>query len=59
MIKLAGIIRKQHSAENNNHQELDWEDSFTKKILDCICPKCSVRHKMDLLWAGRGSPRIF
>lgn len=26
---------------------------------ECICPKCSARHKLKMLWTGRGIPRKF
>jgi len=25
----------------------------------CICPKCSKKHKFEIFWSGRGTPRIF
>jgi hypothetical protein len=27
--------------------------------VECICPKCGTRHKMKLLWAGRGKPKKY
>lgn len=26
---------------------------------ECICPKCGTRHRVKLLWTGRGVPRKF
>ena len=28
-------------------------------ITECQCPKCGTKHKMQLLWIGRGIPRKF
>ena len=27
--------------------------------VECICPKCGVRHVMNFPWTGRGQPRKF
>jgi uncharacterized protein (DUF983 family) len=27
--------------------------------MECVCPKCGVRHRMKILWAGRGTPKKF
>ena len=32
---------------------------FDKIAVECICPKCNVRHKAYLYWVGRGTPRKF
>jgi hypothetical protein len=40
------------SRESSN---LDCE----KAIIECICPKCGVRHKIKLCWTGLGVPRKF
>jgi hypothetical protein len=31
-------------------------DGFT---VECVCPKCGVRHKLKLLWTGRGKPKKY
>ena len=46
---------------------MDWKEILTaddgpeceKTAVECICPKCSVRHHMYLYWVGRGVPRKF
>ena len=25
-------------------------------MVECVCPKCGTRHRMKLLWSGRGKP---
>jgi uncharacterized protein (DUF983 family) len=27
--------------------------------MECVCPKCGVRHRLKILWAGRGTPKKF
>jgi len=28
-------------------------------IVECRCPNCGTKHKMKLLWIGRGTPPIY
>jgi hypothetical protein len=30
-----------------------------KRFIQCICPKCSNRHNIYMLWSGRGKPRKY
>lgn len=30
-----------------------------EKSTECICPKCGGRHRVKLMWTGRGMPRKF
>lgn len=30
-----------------------------EKSTECMCPKCGARHRVKLLWTGRGMPRKF
>jgi hypothetical protein len=30
-----------------------------EKSTECLCPKCGTRHRVKLLWTGRGMPRKF
>ena len=31
----------------------------SKLKVECICPKCQLKHSMRLHWIGRGTPRKF
>lgn len=33
--------------------------SLENKYVECICPKCQIKHKKRMLWAGRGTPKKF
>jgi transposase-like protein len=41
--------------------DLESDDtSYNSKMkIECICPKCGARHRVKLLWTGRGVPRKF
>lgn len=48
----------------NNDCELDDDCQVSdleceKTFVECICPKCGVRHKLKLCWTGSGVPRKF
>jgi hypothetical protein len=58
-MKQAQRIEKAPLSEMVEEIDPAWDDNYAKKNTVCICPKCSVRHKMDLFWAGRGLPRKF
>ena len=48
--------------ENRSAQEkVDSIQSIClrEKSTECICPKCGARHRVKLLWTGRGTPRKF
>ena len=30
-----------------------------EKKTECVCPKCGARHRIKLLWTGRGMPRKY
>jgi Zn ribbon nucleic-acid-binding protein len=30
-----------------------------ERSIQCICPKCGARHRLKMLWTGRGVPRKF
>jgi hypothetical protein len=45
------ITNDQTAAEKN----IDLE----KIVVECICPKCGVKHFMNFPWTGRGTPRKF
>lgn len=43
------------------HYEVDFDDKSynPKSKVECICPKCGLRHVMAFHWIGRGTPRKF
>jgi hypothetical protein len=43
-------------------EELDGLDDgidHDKMKVECICPKCGIKHVMNFHWIGRGTPRKF
>ena len=58
-MKQAKRIEKISLSEDIDETDPEWEDVYAKKNTVCICPKCGVKHNMDLFWAGRGLPRKF
>jgi len=59
IMKQAKRIDKGPLSEEIDETDPAWDDVYAKKNTVCICPKCGVKHKMDLFWAGRGLPRKF
>jgi hypothetical protein len=56
------------SAEREKRLGKLWQDSLAnqrqairngKCFVRCICPKCTDRHDVYMLWAGRGVPRKY
>ena len=44
------------------HRTQENQKKFTDKgkyFVECICPKCSVRHQYYMMWTGRGVPRKY
>jgi hypothetical protein len=52
---------REKRSEKSLNLDDDVEQLFNKKkrFTSCICPKCSAQHDVYMLWAGRGTPRIF
>jgi hypothetical protein len=40
----------------NDFEEITYNDKIK---IECICPKCGIKHKMNLHWIGRGTPRKY
>ena len=40
----------------SDYDEIKYND---KKKVECICPKCGIKHKMNFHWIGRGTPRKY
>jgi hypothetical protein len=40
------------------HKKPD-EFSLNPSKVECICPKCGIRHIVTFEWTGRGTPRKF
>ena len=40
----------------NDYDEIKYND---KMKVECICPKCGIKHKMNFRWIGRGTPRKY
>lgn len=45
----------------NEHRRKQPSPTITKGIpfVECECPKCGTKHKMKILWRGRGTPKKF
>lgn len=53
-------------AASKRNQCLKGEDEFVHQIkiresltVKCVCPKCGSKHRMKMLWTGRGKPKKF
>ena len=42
--------------DNNDFDEIYYNN---KKKIECICPKCGQKHKLNFHWIGRGTPRKY
>lgn len=52
---------KAKKGNNKNEKRIESIQSIclSEKSTDCICPKCGARHRVKLLWTGRGIPRKY
>jgi hypothetical protein len=39
--------------------DFDASNYNDKTKVECICPKCGQKHKMNFHWIGRGTPRKY
>lgn len=39
--------------------QIDLEALEKKTSIQCLCPMCGKKHKLKILWTGRGTPRIY
>jgi hypothetical protein len=42
--------------DNGDFDEIYYN---SKKKIECICPKCGQKHKLNFHWIGRGTPRKY
>jgi hypothetical protein len=57
-----GVREREHSPEkiwppDNKDHGIAFRNG--KCFIQCICPKCAARHKVYMLWTGRGIPRKY
>ncbi len=50
---------KKDNCEADKKIECIQSICLKEKSTECICPKCGTRHRVKLLWTGRGTPRKF
>lgn len=51
--------RQRNSSKTEELDGLDDGIAYDKMKVECICPKCGIKHVMNLHWIGRGTPRKF
>ncbi len=37
----------------------DGDNDRDGLTVECICPKCGISHRANLLWSGRGKPKKY
>ena len=42
--------------DTDDYDEIKYND---KMKVECICPKCGIKHKVNFHWIGRGTPRKY
>jgi hypothetical protein len=56
-----GLIMKAGMGKSDAEKRIEGIQSIclSEKKTECVCPKCGARHRVKLLWTGRGMPRKF
>jgi hypothetical protein len=47
-------LKLQKSGRNTNPRRADERTS-----VECICPRCGIRHRLSFYWSGRGIPKKY
>jgi hypothetical protein len=55
----ATVKTENGNSDAENKIECIQSICLSEKSTACICPKCGTRHRVKLLWTGRGIPRKF
>lgn len=45
--------------DDESGDDLDEPIEGCSMAVECICPKCGVKHVVNFRWIGRGTPRKF
>ena len=60
------VYAMKHQTGYNKSIKISDDEMIHEKVIDlekivveCICPKCGVRHVMNFPWTGKGIPRKF
>jgi hypothetical protein len=66
MFKMSSDIKdnksRKHKADLNYEiaaNDYDETKYNNKMKVECVCPKCGIKHKMNFHWIGRGTPRKY
>ena len=49
-------LASSHAIDEDDFDATYYND---KSKVECICPKCGQKHKMNFHWIGRGIPRKY
>jgi len=50
------MINTNENMDAGDFDEIKYNDKIK---VECICPKCGQKHKMNFHWIGRGTPRKY
>ena len=56
-----GLTVKTAKGNSDTEKRIECIQSIClkEKKTECVCPKCGARHRIKLLWTGRGMPRKY